>query len=109
MNILIDAQLPPGLKSLLTAAGHEARHVAEVGLRDATDHEIWSYAIRENVAIMTKDEDFALRRVRESEGPTIIWLRIGNCSRAALIRWLLPLLGSIEELVKAGENLIEVR
>jgi predicted nuclease of predicted toxin-antitoxin system len=109
VNILIDAQLPPGLKLLLTAAGHEARHVAEVALRDATDREIWDYAVRENMVIMTKDEDFAMRRIRESEGPTIIWLRIGNCSRAALARWLLPLLGSIEGLVEAGENLIEVR
>lgn len=109
MNILIDAQLPPGLKSLLTAAGHEARYVAEIALRDATDHEIRDYAVREHMVVMTKDEDFALRRVRESEGPTIIWLRIGNCSRAAPARWLLPLLGSIEGLVEAGETLVEVR
>jgi predicted nuclease of predicted toxin-antitoxin system len=109
VSILIDAQLPPGLKPLLTAAGHEARHVAEVALRDATDRAIWDYAFQANMVIMTKDEDFAVRRVRESEGPTIIWLRIGNCSRAALARWLLPLPGSIEALVGAGENLIEVR
>lgn len=94
---------------MLAAAGHEARHVVEVGLRDATDREIWDYALRENRVVLRKDEDFALRRVRESEGPTIIWLRIGNCSRTALARWLLPLLGSIEALVGAGENLIEVR
>jgi predicted nuclease of predicted toxin-antitoxin system len=64
VNVLLDAQLPPGFKSLLTAAGHEARHIAEVALRDATDHEIWNYAVRENMAIMTKDEDFALWRTR---------------------------------------------
>jgi predicted nuclease of predicted toxin-antitoxin system len=59
--------------------------------------------------ILTKDEDFAARRLRESHGPTIIWLRIGNCSRAALLRWLSPLLASIEALVAAGDGVIEVR
>ena len=109
VRVLIDAQLPPGLKLLLTAAGHEARHVSDIGLRDATDPVLWDYALREGIAIFTKDEDFALRRVRDREGPTIVWLRVGNCSRDALVRWLTPLLGSIEKLVEAGEGLIEVR
>ncbi len=30
---------------------------------------------REETAILTKDEDFAARRLREPHGPTIIWLR----------------------------------
>ena len=37
MKILIDAQLPPGLKLMLAEAGHEALHVVDVGLRDADD------------------------------------------------------------------------
>ena len=109
MKILIDAQLPPGLKLLLTQAGHEAYHVVEVGLRDADDAQLWEYAVQEQAVILTKDEDFASRRLREPDGPTIIWLRVGNCSRAALLRWLGPLLVSIEALVAAGERVIEVR
>lgn len=109
MKILIDAQLPPGLKLMLAEAGHEALHVVEVGLRDAVDAQVWGYAVREGTAVLTKDEDFAARRLREPDGPTIIWLRVGNCSRAALIRWLTPLLPAIEELVAAGEGVIEVR
>ena len=109
MKILIDAQLPPGLKMMLAAAGHEANHVVDVGLRDADDAQVWEYAVRERIAVLTKDEDFAARRLREPQGPTIIWLRVGNCSRAALVRWLTPLLASIEALVDAGEGVIEVR
>ena len=90
MKILIDAQLPPGLKLLLVEAGHQAHHVVDVGLRAATDAQVWEYAVREGSAILTKDEDFAARRLREPHGPTVIWLRVGNCSRAALIRWLTP-------------------
>ena len=109
MKILIDAQLPPGLKLVLAEAGHEAHHVVDVGLRDAADAQVWVYAVRKGVAVLTKDEDFAARRLREPDGPTIIWLRVGNCSRAALTRWLMPLMPSIEALVAAGEGVIEVR
>jgi predicted nuclease of predicted toxin-antitoxin system len=109
VKLLIDAQLPPALASVLSDLGHDARHVRSVGLRSAADPAVWSYAIRAGVTILTKDEDFAVRRLRESDGPVIIWLRVGNCSRAALIQWLVPLLGSIEQMIAAGETLIEVR
>jgi predicted nuclease of predicted toxin-antitoxin system len=70
---------------------------------------LWEYAVREGTAILTNDEDVAARRLRESHGPTVIWLRVGNCSRAALVRWLMPLLASIEAFVEAGESVVEVR
>ena len=69
---------------------------------------MWGYAAREGT-ILTKDEDFPARRLREAHGPTIIWLRVGNCSRAALVRWLMPLLASIEALVEAEESVVGVR
>ena len=57
---------------MLAEAGHEAHHVIDVGLRDAADAQVWGYAVREGIAILTKDEDFAARRLREPHGPTII-------------------------------------
>jgi predicted nuclease of predicted toxin-antitoxin system len=54
VKILSDAQLPPGLKVMLIAAGHEACHVANVGLRDASDAMVWEYADTEGAAILTK-------------------------------------------------------
>jgi predicted nuclease of predicted toxin-antitoxin system len=109
VKILIDAQLPPTLASLLIDAGHQADHVAAVGLRDATDSAVWDHAVREGAVIFTKDEDFALRRLRAQTGPTVVWLRVGNSSNPALQRWLVPLLSEIERMVAAGEVLIEVR
>jgi len=67
------------------------------------------YAVREGTTVLTKDEDFPAQRLREPYGPTVIWLRVGNCSRAALVCWLTPLLASIEALGEAGESVIEVR
>jgi predicted nuclease of predicted toxin-antitoxin system len=40
LKILIAAQLPPGLKVMLAAAGHDANHVIDVGLRDADDAQV---------------------------------------------------------------------
>jgi predicted nuclease of predicted toxin-antitoxin system len=94
---------------VLEQLGHDAEHVRNVGLRNAADSAVWDFAMVEGAAILTKDEDFAARRLREANGPVVVWLRVGNCSRAALVRWLVPLVGSIQRLVEAGETLIEVR
>jgi predicted nuclease of predicted toxin-antitoxin system len=109
VKILIDAQLPPALKLLLNGAGNEAFHVADLGLRNASDAAVWDHAFREGMIIFTKDEDFAGRRLRKIGGPIVVWLRLGNASRMALVRWLMPLLPAIEQLVQAGDSLIEVR
>jgi len=109
VKVLIDAQLPPSLARLLTTAGHQATHVREVGLRAATDPVIWSYARREGAVIFTKDEDFALRRLHAPTGPTIVWLRIGNCSTEVLRQRLMPLLPQIERMVATGDSVVEVR
>jgi predicted nuclease of predicted toxin-antitoxin system len=39
--------------------GHEAEHVADRGMQEASDAAIWDLALREHVAILTKDKDFA--------------------------------------------------
>ena len=47
MRFVVDAQLPPALAYLLAAHGHQAEHVADIGLRDADDSPIWTYAFAE--------------------------------------------------------------
>ena len=39
----------------------------------------------------------------------IIWLRIGNTSRRALLEWFEPMIPQIVQLIEQGERLIEVR
>jgi len=63
MRFLVDAQLPPALARWLTAKGHEAAHVGDLGMRAASDAAIWDYALASSSAIVTKDEDFAQRKV----------------------------------------------
>ena len=109
MRFVIDAQLPPALARLLDSHGHQAEHVAEIGLRDADDSPIWRYAMSNHAILVTKDEDFAHRLGQGGTAPVVLWLRIGNVSRAGLLRWFEPLLPNIEAMILQGERLIEVR
>ncbi len=109
MRFLIDAQLPPALAMLLTKHGHFAEHVADIGLRHADDSPIWSHALAHNAIIITKDEDFAHRMSQSMTSPIIVWLRIGNTSRRALLAWFEPLLPQIETLISQGDRLVEIR
>jgi predicted nuclease of predicted toxin-antitoxin system len=84
MKFLIDAQLPPALANWLIEAGHEAVALPEIGLRDATDVEICSYAVANGYIVITKDEDFAAL-VHLRPGPKILWLRIGNAVNRVLL------------------------
>lgn len=109
MRFIVDAQLPPALARFLAAAGHTAEHVADIGLRDADDSPIWDYALKHKAVIVTKDEDFPHRLSQSQVTPIIVWLRIGNTSRLALLQWFEPLIPQVVELIERGDKLIEVR
>lgn len=111
MRFIVDAQLPPALARLLADHGHTAEHVVDVGLRDADDSQIWNYALENEAAIVTKDEDVPhrLSQSKVAPKPVIVWLRVGNTGRRALLSWFGPLIPSIETLIQNGDCLIEVR
>ena len=109
MKLLVDEQLPPALAAWLREQGCEAAHVRELGLARGKDRQIWAQAAASGATVITKDEDYvALSRVRSGEVP-VVWVRIGNCTNATLLRWLGPLWPEIRRRLEAGETLIEVR
>jgi predicted nuclease of predicted toxin-antitoxin system len=108
IRFLIDAQLPSGLALRLTARGHVAEHVNRIGMGDTTDSAIWQYAARTGATLVTKDQDFVALAGQESNGPQVIWIRIGNISNDALWRALYPLLDQIVQSLNAGERIVEV-
>lgn len=109
MHFLVDAQLPPALARWRGDQGHEAHHVADLGLETASDREIWIRAEASNAVIITKDEDFARRRASAVVGLPVIWLRIGNTRREALLRWYAVAFPRVLGALEAGETLVEVR
>ena len=110
MRFVVDAQLPPALARLPTSHGHQAEHVADIGMRDAEDSPIWAYALENGAVLVTKDEDFPHRLSQKPQrAPVVLWLRIGNTSRRALIEWFEPLVPKIEALLEQGDRPVEVR
>jgi len=83
MQFLVDAQLPPALATWLIGQGHTALHVFDLGLGRANDRTIWDRAVKDGAVIVTKDEDFAVRKALENVGPKVVWVRFGNTTRPA--------------------------
>ncbi len=109
MRFLVDAQLPPALARMLSAHGHHAEHVTDIGPADAPDRELWRYAFEHNAVLVTKDEDFPSMLVLGGEAPAIVWIRVGNTRRRALIEWFEPLIDSVVEMIESGNDLVELR
>jgi predicted nuclease of predicted toxin-antitoxin system len=109
MTVILDAQLPPALAVWLRERGVDARAAGDLGLRDASDADIWSFAQELGAAILTKDEDFAIRRNASKDGPAIIWVRIGNTTNRALINRFAAAWPAVEELSTMGHGVIEIR
>ena len=110
MRFVVDAQLPPALARYLAGKGHQAEHVADLGMSDAEDTSIWDYALKCQAILVTKDEDFPHRLSQNPlKAPSVVWLRVGNSSRRALLTWFEPLLPKIEQLLEQGDTLIEIR
>jgi predicted nuclease of predicted toxin-antitoxin system len=109
MKFLIDAQLPPAPAHVITSFGHHAIHVEAVQLLVAHDAAIWTYAVDLQHVIVTKDEDFKNMLLLATARKTpVVWVRIGNCSNAALTQWFQPLFPQVLEHLQQGEYLIEL-
>lgn len=94
---------------MLNEHGHVAEHVYDIGPGDAPDRELWQYALNHEAVIITKDEDFAQLATFGDESPTIVWVRVGNTRRAALLAWFEPLIERIVSMVESGDRIIELR
>ena len=109
MTIWIDAQLSPALASWITRTFRvSAVALRDVGLRDATDRQIFLAAKEQGAIVMSKDADFV--RLLESLGPPprIIWITCGNTSNAVLMNLLNSALPRALEMIDSGESLIEI-
>jgi len=108
VRFLVGAQLPPSLARWLAAEGHHAEHVVECGLAEADDGAIWRYARQAGAIIVTKDEDFSARKTLDPSGPVIVWVRLGNTRRQALLQWFESMLPELVAAIRRGDGLIEL-
>lgn len=109
MTLLVDNQLPMALARYLAANGWECSHVRDVGLESADDRTIWQYAMERRPTIVTKDEDFqALANRQGSIPPQVVWVRLGNCRKVALLEAFSKILPELRQALVAGEAVVEI-
>jgi predicted nuclease of predicted toxin-antitoxin system len=108
VRFLVDAQLPPALAHYLVTAGHQTEHVSDLGLEASSDQQIWQTAAELGSVIVTKDEDFVTLRALQPKGPAIVWIRIGNTTRGAIIKTISAALPAIITALDRGESVVEV-
>jgi predicted nuclease of predicted toxin-antitoxin system len=109
MTIWIDAQLSPAM-AVWIAENFPVQAVAlrDLGLRDASDRQIFSAAQQAQATVITKDSDFVELVNRYGPPPQVIWLTCGNTSNARLKQILTATLSRAIALIEAGEPLVEI-
>lgn len=110
MTLWVDAQLSPALAMwIANRFDVVATPVSAIGLRDATDEEIFDEGRRARAVVMTKDADFVRLVEQRGPPPQILWVTVGNTSnlrmKEVLAETLLPAL----DLLRSGEPLVEIQ
>jgi predicted nuclease of predicted toxin-antitoxin system len=60
--------------------------VSALGLAGAPDAALWERAAKDGFVLVSKDEDFHRLSVLRGAPPKFVWVRLGNCSVADLMR-----------------------
>ena len=108
-SFLVDANLPIALARLLTDLGYPSQHVHDLSLGASEDLEVWRAASALGAVIMSKDVDFAHLVRSGGVGPAVVWVRVGNARRDALLARVVAEITVICALLYQGERLIELR
>lgn len=109
MKIWIDAQISPEIAQwFVLTHGIEALPIKDLGLRDATDRNIFLAARAANAVVLTKDRDLVDFATQLGAPPQILWVTCGNTSNTKLKTILAQAWPSAATLLGAGEAIIEI-
>lgn len=89
VRLLLDQNLSVRLLPSLNNAFPGSAHVLALGLAEADDETVWSFAARHGFTIVSKDSDFHQRSFLRGAPPKVIWIRLGNCTTEAIKELLL--------------------
>ncbi len=109
MKLLLDENLSRRAVPFLQDTFPGSTQVALLGMENADDRTIWNFAKDNDFVIVTKDSDFFEMTSMYGQPPQIVWLKIGNQSKAATINALTANQQNIEQvLVVEGKACIEI-
>jgi predicted nuclease of predicted toxin-antitoxin system len=111
MNFWVDAQISPAFAPWLSAYFQvAAQSLRDLGLRDATDQQIFDAARASATVVMviTKDRDFIDPVVRHGAPPQVLWVTCGNTSNARLRLIFAQLFPQALVLLEGGDPIVEI-
>ena len=109
MKLLLDENLSRRLVPFIQDLYPNSTQVALVGLENTDDKLIRQYAIDNDFVIVTKDADYYDMTVLYGQPPKIVWLKMGNQSKAATIKTLQDNQQAIEKVLMVdGKACIEI-
>lgn len=88
MKLLFDENLAARLVQLLADIYPDSAHVRGLGLGGSADRSVWDRAASGGFILVTKDEDFHRLSVMLGPPPKVVWIRLGNCTTAAVAELL---------------------
>src|SRR3989304_2074983 len=89
MKLLLDENLSRRIVPFLQIAFPGSSQVALLGLETVADAQIWRYAKDNGFVIVSRDSDFHERSLIEGHPPQVVWLKIPNRSKTAVLNILL--------------------
>lgn len=108
MRLLLDENLSPRLLTLVADLWPDSVHVRDVGLAEALDREVWDYASKHGLVLVSRDSDFHDLSFLHGPPPKVIWLRCGNCSTTDLAELLRSYQETIRKFVSDPESAVLV-
>ncbi|QQS13861.1 MAG: DUF5615 family PIN-like protein [Rhodospirillales bacterium] len=109
MTFLIDNQLPVALARWIAARGVDAVHVLDAGMGGADDRDIWATAVAQGRIVVSKDEDFFHLASRPGDAGRLLWVRVGNTRRVALLARFDAAWRAITSAFEDGQRIVELR
>jgi predicted nuclease of predicted toxin-antitoxin system len=106
VKLLLDHNLSHKIAIRLADVYPESTQTRLLNFGRTGDSELWFYARTHAYILVTKDRDIAELAVLRGAPPKVVWLRIGNCSAAAVESMLRRNYDAIEELVAAPDRVV---
>lgn len=82
VKLLFDQNLSPKLVHRMADLFPGSSHVQSAGLDCADDGRVWTFALQNGFAIVSKDIDYSNLSVLRGSPPKVIWLQLDNCTTA---------------------------
>lgn len=107
MHFLIDNNISPKLTTLIKQLGYQSTHVSQIKMSKATDEEIFQYAKKNEMIIISADTDFGYILSKWNYNkPSIILFRYISLKAELLIEYIYKIGKDFSEELRSGHIIV---